>query len=66
MKVFKIIVKTLFILLFLVCLLCTLYFLFAHDGYGIDEFSNMFEQGFLSGIKLFFINIWEGIKHVFQ
>ena len=46
--------------------LCTIYFLFANEGYGIDSFSQLFEDGFIPGIKNFFIDIWNGFKFVFK
>ena len=66
MKVLKIIGITLLVLIFVLCLLCTIYFLFGNGGYGIETFSDLFEDGFFAGIKNFFIDIWEGFKYVFK
>lgn len=46
------------------CVLLTVYFLFANNGYGIELLKTLFEDGFLNGIKSFFVGIWEGFKHV--
>ena len=46
------------------CVLFTVYFLFANNGYGIELLKTLFEDGFLDGLKSFFVDIWEGFKHV--
>lgn len=65
MKVLKII-GIVFLVIFLVfTTFFTLYFLFANEGYGIDMLRQSFEDGFFAGIKNFFVDLWEGMKHVF-
>lgn len=66
MKALKIIGIVLAVILVLLTVLCTIYFLFANEGYGIDIFSQLFQDGFFPGIKNFFIDIWNGFKYVFK
>lgn len=66
MKVLKIIGITLLVIICVIFLLMTIYFLFANEGYGIDMLSELFSDGVLGGIKNFFIDIWKGILYVFK
>ena len=66
MRVVKIIGITLAVILAVLTVLFTIYFLFANEGYGIDILSQLFEDGVLAGIKNFFIDIWNGFKYVFK
>ena len=66
MKVLKGIGRFFLILMIVLLVLFLLYFLFANEGYGIEELSLLFKDGLWSGIKNFFINIWEGIKYIFK
>lgn len=66
MKVLKIIGIILLVIVIVLMALFTVYFLFANEGYGIDMFSQMFEDGFFAGIKNFFVDIWNGFKYVFK
>ena len=66
MKALKI-VGLVFLVIFLVfTTFFSLYFLFANEGYGIDMLKQSFEDGFFAGIKNFFVDLWEGMKFVFQ
>ena len=65
MRALKIIGIVLFVILFIFTLLCTIYFLFANAGYGIEVFSELFEGDVFAGIKNFFVDIWNGFKYVF-
>lgn len=60
----KLIFKILFGIIFALTLLLTTYFLFANSGYGIETLKSVFSEGFIDGIKEFFIGIWEGFKQV--
>lgn len=66
MKTMKIIGIILFVIFIIFATLFTIYFLFANEGYGIDMLTQIFEDGFLGGIKIFFIDIWNGFKYVFK
>lgn len=67
MKALKIIGIILMVIVFLFTLLCTIYFLFANAGYGIEVFKELFQDGdVFAGIKNFFVDIWNGFKYVFQ
>lgn len=66
MNVLKIIGIVLLVIFGVLTTLCTVYFLFANEGYGIDSFSQLFEDGLIPGIKNFFIDIWNGFKFVFK
>lgn len=66
MKILKILGISLIVIILLTLFLMTLYFLFANDAYGIDMLSGLFKDGFIGGIKNFFIGIWEGIVYVFK
>jgi len=56
----KLIFKILGYIISILCVLLTIYFLFAAEG--IDTLKSVFEGGFFEGIKDFFIGIWEGFK----
>lgn len=58
----KLIFKILAYIISIICVLLTVYFLFAVNG--IDILKSLFEGGFIEGIKDFFIGIWEGFKSV--
>ena len=60
----KLIFKIIGILISIVCVIITLYFLFANGGMGIEIFKDIFKGGFLEGIKEFFVSIWQGFKTV--
>lgn len=66
MKALKIIGIIFLVLFILFTTLFTIYFLFANEGYGIEMFTQMFEDGFFAGIKNFFVDIWNGFKYVFK
>ncbi|MBQ8425337.1 MAG: hypothetical protein IJX17_04890 [Clostridia bacterium] len=66
MRIVKIIGIALAVILAVLTVLFTIYFLFANEGYGIDILSQLFEDGVLAGIKNFFIDIWNGFKYVFK
>ena len=66
MNAFKVIGIILLVIFLVLTTLCTVYFLFANEGYGIDTFSQLFADGFFAGIKNFFIDIWNGFKFVFK
>jgi len=66
MKVLKIIGIVFLVIFILLTTLFTIYFLFANEGYGIEMFKELFEDGFFAGIKNFFVDIWNGIKYVFK
>jgi len=66
MKVLKIIGIVFLVIFILLTTLFTIYFLFANEGYGIEMFKELFEDGFFAGIKNFFVYIWNGIKYVFK
>lgn len=57
---FKLILKIIAIIIAVVCLLLTLYFLFAANGLEILE--SLFSDGIWNGFKDFFVGIWEGFK----
>lgn len=61
-------VKTIFKIIFSIigvfCFILTIYFLFADGGHGIESLKSLFSDGFLNGIKNFFIGIWDGFKLV--
>ncbi len=66
MKASKIIGIVLLVIVCIFMLLCTIYFLFANAGYGIEVFTELFSDGFFAGIKNFFVDIWNGFKYVFK
>lgn len=66
MKVLKICGIVLLVIILILAVLFSLYFLFANEGYGIDILTQIFEDGFFGGIKNFFIDIWRGFKYVFK
>lgn len=66
MRVLKIIGIVLLVILIVFTTLFTIYFLFANEGYGIEMFKEIFEDGFFAGIRNFFVDIWNGIKYVFK
>lgn len=66
MRTVKIIGIVLLVLYIIFATLCTIYFFFANCGYGIEAFSELFSDGFFAGVKNFFVDIWNGLKYVFQ
>ena len=66
MKILKGIGITFIILLIVLMFLLTLYCLFGNRAYGIDMLTSIFKDGFISGVKNFFIDIWKGILFVFK
>lgn len=66
MRVLKIIGIIFLVLFIITTTLFTIYFLFANEGYGIDMLSELSNDGFFTGIKNFFVDIWHGIKFVFK
>lgn len=66
MRVLKIIGIIVLVLFIITTTLFTIYFLFANEGYGIDMLSQTAEDGFFTGIKNFFVDIWHGFKYVFK
>ena len=60
----KLIFKIIWLVIAILCVLFTIFFLFANNGYGIELLKSLFEDGFFGGIKNFFVGIWEGFKHV--
>ena len=66
MKILKGIGIFFIIFIIVVIFLMTLYFLFANQAYGIDMLTELFRDGFIGGIKNFFIDIWKGILYVFK
>lgn len=56
----KLIFKILWNIIAVIALLFTIYFLFAANG--IENLKSIFSDGFFSGIKDFFVGIWEGFK----
>ena len=61
----KLIFKIIWYIIAILCVIFTIYFLFANEGYGIELLRSTFSDGFFNGIKEFFVGIWEGFKHVF-
>lgn len=66
MKALKIFGIVLLILLVLTTTILTIFFLFSGYGAGIDILKETFSDGFFAGLKSFFVEIWNGIKHVFK
>lgn len=66
MRVLKVIGIILLVIFIVFTTLFTIYFLFANEGYGIEMFKEIFADGFFSGIRNFFVDIWHGIKFVFK
>lgn len=66
MKLLKSIGVVLLVIVIAAIILLTLYFLFANEAYGISVLTKLFEDGFLGGIKNFFIDIWNGILYIFK
>lgn len=60
----KTIFKILWNIIAILAVLLVLYFLFANDGNGIELLKSLFSEGFFNGMKNFFVEIWEGFKHV--
>jgi len=56
----KLIFKIIWIVISILTLLLSLYFLFAQSG--IETIKSIFSAGFLEGIKEFFVSIWDGFK----
>lgn len=65
MKALKIIGIVLLVLFILFTTFMTIFFLFSGYGAGVDILSETFADGFFAGIKSMFVEIWNGIKHVF-
>lgn len=66
MKVLKIIGIVLLVLYIIVTTFMTIFFLFSGYGAGIDILNETFSSGFFAGIKSMFVEIWNGIKFVFN
>ena len=66
MKALKIIGIVLLVLYILLTTLLTIFFLFSGYGAGIDILKETFSSGFFAGIKSMFVEIWNGITHVFN
>ena len=66
MKVLKIIGIVLLVLFGIFTTIFTIYFFFGNEAYGIDMLKQTFEDGFFSGLKTFFVDIWNGILFIFQ
>lgn len=60
----KTIFKIIWNIIAILAVLFVLYFLFANDGNGIELLKSLFSDGFFNGIKNFFVEIWDGFKHV--
>ena len=60
----KLIFKIIGIIFSIFCFLITLYFFFGNGAAGISIFEELFSNGFLEGIKEFFVSIWTGFKSV--
>ena len=60
----KAIFKILWIIIAIASVLLTIYFLFSYEGSGIENLKSLFSEGFLNGLKEFFVEIWNGFKHV--
>ena len=56
----KLILKIIWLIIAVVCILLSIYFLFAANG--IEIFESLFSDGIWNGIKDFFVGIWEGFK----
>lgn len=65
MKVLKIIGIVFLVLYIILTTFLTIFFLFSGYGAGIDILKETFNNGFFAGIKSMFVEIWNGIKHVF-
>lgn len=66
MKALKIIGIVLLVTFIILTTFMTIFFLFSGYGAGIDILSETFENGFFAGVKSMFVEIWNGIKHVFS
>ncbi len=66
MKALKIIGIILLVIYIIFTTLFTLYFLFGRLGYGIEALTELFSDGFFTGIKNFFVDMWRGIIFVFK
>lgn len=60
----KLIFKIIWYIIGILALLFTIYFLFANNGSGIEQLKSLFSDGFFNGVKDFFVDIWDGFKHV--
>lgn len=60
----KTIFKILWLIIAIASILLTVYFLFSYEGSGIANLKSLFSDGFFNGIKEFFVEIWNGFKHV--
>ncbi len=56
----KTILKILWLIIAIACVLLTVYFLFAANG--IEILKSLFSDGVWNGLKDFFVGIWEGFK----
>ena len=65
MKTLKIIGIVLLVLYIIITTLLTIFFLFSGYGAGVDILRETFADGFFAGIKSMFVEIWNGIRHVF-
>lgn len=61
---FKLIFKIIWLIIAILAILFTLYFLFEGQGAGIQNLKDLFSNGFWEGIKQFFVSIWNGFKFV--
>lgn len=66
MKALKITGIILLVLYILLTTILTIFFLFSGYGAGIDILNETFSSGFFAGIKSMFVEIWNGIRHVFK
>jgi Trk-type K+ transport system membrane component len=60
----KVILKVIWYILVILSFLLCIYFLFEGQGAGIENLKDLFSNGFLEGLKEFFIQIWNGLKFV--
>ncbi len=66
MKALKITGIVLLVLYIIFTTLMTIFFMFSGYGAGVDILKETFSEGFFAGIKSMFVEIWNGIKHVFK
>ena len=66
MKILKIIGIVLLVLYIVLTTLLTIFFIFSGYGAGVDILSETFADGFFAGIKSMFVEIWNGVKFVFE
>ncbi len=60
----KLIFRIIWYIIVAFVILLTIYLLFANNGQGIAQLKELFSHGFFTGIKNFFVDIWNGFKHV--